>query len=208
MTVNQIVESVLEFLLIVRWPALALAALLVFRGTIKRLVSRITRLRTPVGVELDAQAEREEEATSTDARTLRADARVFYEEMIRNMVDRLSAASATVEAIRGEAGKQIQSLVVQSAIWELRYLSLFLVPHTQELLRILNLGGRPFAPEEIRVLSSHMGIPYPEEHEAVVRALQQHELLVLSAEGAYSVSQKGRAFLSFVGKGAARDEDA
>ncbi|MCK4607816.1 MAG: hypothetical protein KAU35_11010, partial [candidate division Zixibacteria bacterium] len=112
------------------------------------------------------------------------------------------AAVEQVRASKQPPGENTAALIYwfqRAAYWEARFLNLFLVPRTQELLRAIKFAGRPQTREEIEETGLRYGRDL-REVEIMINVLLGHALLVLREDG-FSINQKGIDFLSFVDTG-------
>jgi hypothetical protein len=182
-------QVALEFLRIVTaWPVVAGILVVVFFFTFKSgvasILQRFAGLRFPGGVEVtlsQAQSTEVEQAVRKVEAESRADARIAE-------ADSMKSVTANLDSERTRA-----------TLWEFRYLNYYLVPITQWVL------------EQVAAQSASMNLSTYDawllpivqdarERSAILAALTNHHLLSMSGDSLITITDKGRAYLSWRGK--------
>ena len=186
-------EIVLEYLRVflssqVVVGVVAIVFIVLFRVQIRGLIERIATIRVPGG-----------ELTMTQSSKLTAEA-ARPEELPEVSRQEVATVPASMQ-LTPEQQTQIQELFqaerARAFLWEYRYLNYFLVRHTQEVLDWLaQLQTRPT--EQLFDSVWLPRIPSPNERQAVLDALQQHQLIFVE-NGLIEVTPKGHEYRGWRG---------
>jgi len=165
---------------------LGVAFLCVFKSNLKSLIDRTIRGRIGSFEWNGSQKERlEEPETSGDPPKLAENEPVELPSEIRLTPDQISSIQALLQSERANA-----------ILWEYRYLTLYLAPSTQRVLRWLS--GPP-SQHAVNFVESFLQTFVPEQLEraAIFRALQNHSLINIDGSGLISVTPKGLDYLTW-----------
>ena len=160
----------------------------IFRSEIGRLIDRVRQIKFPGGeVSALQQARARKELVAATAPTADLVAKDF----------KLPTSVSMEPGQAAEIIQLIQSERTNAALWEYRYLNLYLVRSTQMVLGWLAGQQQPVS---LRLLDSMLqpNIPDPNERAAILGALQTHHLVAVVAD-AVRVTDKGREYLQWRG---------
>jgi hypothetical protein len=167
--------------------AFGVTFLFLFRSEIGDLVNRIIRIRGPGGSEVVAsqQAKKREEIVA------RADP-----PQLEHPVTLPKDITLTAEQ-REPVLQLIGSERANAALWEYRYLNVYLARGTQAVLDWL---GKTDGPISLRFIDSHLQtfIPDARERDAINAALQKHHLINVAGDFV-KITPKGREYLEWRG---------
>lgn len=168
--------------------AIALTLILIFREELRTLIRRLASLRFPGGELTISQADK---AASDTVRGAEVSAQPAAEEptLPRGLTLMPEDQERLVEFLKSERAR--------AALWEYRYLNLFLVPHTQRVLDWLIALPQRTTLQMVDAFWLPI-IHSPEERRAVLNALQAHHLIAIQGE-MVEVTPKGREYVQWRG---------
>lgn len=195
-------EIILEYMkVLLTWPVLGgISVVLVIywlRSSIEFLLRNIS-IKTPSGMQIQAQQSKSTHDAELPG-TIKLDPQQQQEltEFVQGLQKELKLSAEQQTTLRKAAEDEIQKAWSSARFWELMYLDRYLVGHTKFLLSMLNKGG-PVTREYITTVWPSFNWGDEKEREAVLSALQTTGLI--KQEGnIISVTEKGRAFLAFIG---------
>lgn len=180
-------ELVLEFLrVILSGPPLAAAfglfVVIFFRGSLRELLARVVRVKFPGGEVATSQAERSSAMGESEG------------DLPKEAVNepKLPAGLTLTPEDQKKLSDFISSERARAALWEYQFLNLYLAPHTQRVLDWLaELPQRPTV--QMADAFWRPAIPSPQERRAVLNALLNHHLIVMTGE-LLEVTPKGQEY--------------
>lgn len=179
----------------VSWPAalfvLGLAFGLTFRDEIRRFLGEVVRVRYgPAILEREQARVSEEIDEEAEPEGAAAPPTEIKGEVLAQLFELLQRDRAAAEQ---KLREQLGQVANQATFWWLRFLDLFLVPHTKAVLRMLLVF--PTTPDGFHNAWAHF-IPARRERDAVLEALLAHQLIQLDpTTSLYRVTPAGQVFL-------------
>lgn len=170
--------------------AIVLVVLLTFRRQIAALIDRIRRLNWPGGsATFGREQGKVEEAAAGGSPAGTLPPNTSPVQLPQHITLSPQQAQEIAQLIRSERAN--------AALWEYRYLNFYLVRSTQAVLDWLATLPQPVSE---RLVDSHLQafVPDANERAAISSALQRHHLVV-AADGAIRVTDKGREYIQWRG---------
>ncbi|MCX5638694.1 MAG: hypothetical protein NTX52_13540 [Planctomycetota bacterium] len=192
---------ILEYLKVVlTWPVLGSSAFVLviwwLRNPLDFLLRNIS-IRMPSGMQIQAQQPQSKASHDTEKPgTITLDPQQQQEltKFVQELQQELKLSSDQQTILRDE----IQKAWSAARFWELMYLDRYLVIHTKLLLSMMHKGGGQTTREYIVACWPSFNWGDEREREAVLNALQTSGLIE-QIGNILKVTDKGRAFLAFIG---------
>lgn len=197
-----IARLVLDYLgVLLSWPvmvfALGLVFLIRFRASLEYLLRNIGSIKLPGGAEILAQLPVPPEE-DTDADTAVDELPDTQRELVDALLSQLEAQQAQAMSEQEQREQTFRQLQWAALYWEFMYLSKFLVPKTQWVLKTLRTAQPPLTRTAFNHYWPLWQFGGVTEREAVFSALTTTGL-VQEDNSVLKVTPKGDAFVQFVG---------
>lgn len=189
----EIAKVVLEYVkVLLAWPTVAgLVALVfmgIFRQELRELIGRVFSIKFPGGGEvLASQREKLREETAP---------RNQPPQVPTQQIELPPGITLTTEQAQ-QVVQLVQSERANAALWEYRYLNLYLVRSTQAVLDWFATLPQPIS---LLLVDSHLQafVPDANERVAILQALQSHHLVQRTGD-LFAITHKGREYLQWRG---------
>ena len=187
MNTNQIIIEYLKIILSTQVVAGVVALILftIFKEDIKRLLTRIAKIKLPGGSEFyTSQKEKDVETIEKDKvpKVNDNDATEKLSEELKLTPEQVKIVSEAFESERANA-----------YLWEYKYLNLFLVPNTKNVLDWFYSLDKSISVSFFDNIWKTI-IPDEKEREAILKALLNHYLIIRNDGDMLVISPKGKEY--------------
>lgn len=199
-TLQQVPYLIDTFRLIISWPVVFIAFLLLFKSPLSTFITNIRFIKAQG---FEAEIQKEEQPNTQEAV---ADSVTLTKEEVLQIKEIVDAKDQDIQSKIEEIGdkdKVINYLVALSEINEFMYLNLYLVPNTKlHLSWVNNQGGMAkemFYSSAPLAESYGMSIPTNMEQKSVIYSTLRRFELITVTDDFIKVTEKGIRFLQFIG---------
>lgn len=185
--IKELIQMLIELLKIFTSPQIIILTIcIIFKKNISKLIDRIRKIK----------------AGSTEISTPQQEKMLKDEELIRSTETQSILKEKKVEKTpysQKEFIKLQSELIAEKTNaleWEFRYLNYFLVPHTQRVLDWINQFQQGTTLSRYQTHWMQIIIT-PNERQAVIEALQTHNLIEIENDSLIKTTEKGKSYINW-----------